>query len=337
MITILQLVGLGNTNDVLFLGTDKSGEQRHLEIENISPLLETLDPSRFRHRKLLYGGMENPINLSLTPNIVYNSISDTDRCSRALDRAQHAAKSNPYPFINHPALIPNTRPDKLFQHVAAISGMTAPQCIRITPTSLKDVRTALKENGMTAPLIFKEAETAPGQENDFLLNSMDDLHDLERFAFDGRAYYVTHFIDYRSKDGLYRTYRFYVIGSKILPGHLIISDQWQIQNDLQAHAGMDDKRSTLEKEEKEFLKTYQKKRLPALVALQEKMGLDFYALDCSFDAKGDLILFKVDGGAHYFDTTKEEGYYSSKQLTRYREAVETMIVNKLDKQKVSHG
>ena len=336
MITILQLMALGDSNEVKMLRTDEHGAQKHLEIDKVSPLLEPLDPNRFRHRKLLYGGVDNPISLNITPQLVYNSISDPDRCSRGLDRAQHAAKSNPYPFINHPAAVPNARADNLSQIAGDVESLTVPKCIRITPRSLDGLRTALDENTMTPPLLFKEAGTEPERANRFLLESMEQIHELERFAFDGRAYYVKPFVDYCSNDGLYRKYRFFVIGSKILPGHLIISDQWAIENDLQAHTGLQNQMAAIQKEEQAFLKAYQKKRLPALIALQEKLGLDYYAVDCSLDADGGLLIFKVDCGAHVFDSTKEEGYYSAKQLSRFNEAVETMLLNKLNNLQVKH-
>lgn len=336
MITILQLMALGDSNEVKMMRTDEHGAQKHLAFDKVSPLLEPLDPNRFRHMKLLYGGVNNPIHLNIRPQLVYNSISDPDRCSRGLERAEHAAKSNPYPFINHPALIPNIRADNLATIASSIEGVTVPRCLRITPRSLAELRTALDENALTTPLLFKEAGAEPEYSEPFLLENRDAFHQLERFAFDGRAYYVTPFIDYRSSDGLYRKYRFFVIGNKILPGHLIISDQWKVKDDLQAHSGFQNQKPVIDKEEQTFLKNYQKKRLPALIALQEKLGLDYYGVDCSLDDKGELFLFGIDCNAHYLDETKEEGYYSAKQKTRFNEAVETMLLNKLKQSQVTH-
>ena len=328
MITILQLMALGNDNEVQFITTDESGEKRFLEIDKVMPILEPLNPGRFRHRKLLYGGLNNSININISPDLVYNSISDPDRCSKALERVQHAAKSNPLPFINHPDIIVNTRPDKLFQIAVHIEGITVPKCIRITPNSLSEVLTLLEKYTLNAPFIFKEAGTNPENKNSFFLESAEDIHQLERFAFDGRAYYVTQFYDYRSKDALYRKYRFFVIGNKIVPGHLIISAQWYITDDMQAHESIKHDLSVIVKEEKSFLKAYQKKRIPALITLQKKMGLDFYAIDCSIDEKGEVLLFNIDCEAHYFERVKKEHYYNDKQIHRYNEAVETMILNK---------
>ena len=329
MVTILQLAGLNDRNEVLLINTDKSGQKRFLDIDKVSPLLEPLNPQLFRHRKLLYGGVKSNWNVDIKPNIVYNSIGDPDRCSRSLERAQQASKSNPFPFINHPDLIVNVRADRLYELTKDIEGVTSPKCLRVTPYSLNELENALIQNGLSVPFIVKEVGTDPEVQNSFLLEDADEFYKLERFAFDGRAYYVTQFYDYRSKDDLYRKYRFFVMGNKILPGHLIVSREWYIVDDEHAHKTLNASLNTIEKEEKTFLKTYQKKRLPALLAIKEKVGLDFFAIDCSIDEKGEILLFNIDCEAHYFERVKNEGYYNEKQIQRYNEAVESMLLNKL--------
>lgn len=259
MVTILQLAGLGDRDEVLLINTDQNGQKRFLEIDKVSPLLEPLNPRRFRHKKLLYGGVKNSTNVDIQLNLVYNSISDPDRCSRALERVQNAAKQNPFPFINHPDLIPNVRADRLYELTKGIDGGISPKCLRVTPRSLAELQEALRQNSLTVPFIMKEAGTDPESPNSFLLKEADPFHKLERFAFDGRAYYVTQFYDYRSPDSLYRKHRFFVMGNKILPGHLIVSTQWHIVDDRTAHKALEETLFDIEKEEKAFLKTYQKK------------------------------------------------------------------------------
>jgi len=184
MISILQLAGLDDANELLLATTDESGQRRFLEFDWLSPLLEPLDPKRFRHRILLYGGLKNPISLNITPDLVYNSVSNPDRCSQALKQAQHAAKNNPYPFINHPAIVSNTRADNLFRIAASINDMIVPKCIRITPNSLSNLRSTLNVGALSAPLLFEEAGTSSNSKNSFLLEKMEDVHRLECFAFD---------------------------------------------------------------------------------------------------------------------------------------------------------
>lgn len=329
MITILQMVGLGNSNEVLLVTTDDSGQKRFLEIPQLSPLLEVLNPQRFRHKKVLFGGESSNIKIEIAPNLIYNSVGDPDRCSQVLQRLQRESKQNEFPYINHPDNVSRVRPDNLYLLAKDIEGLEAIKTLRITPRSLAEVKALLEKHDIGAPFIVNEAGLEPEQSKCYLFKKNDDIHDLERFAFDGRAYYIRPFYNYRSKDRLYRKYRFFVIGDKILPGHLIISKEWYIKDDIEAHKDLKNKISTIEAEEKAFLKKYQKKRSPALLSLKEKLGLDFFAVDCSITEKGNIILFNVDCEAHYFDRCKKEGYYLSKQIQRFNEAVETMVVNKL--------
>ena len=328
MITVLQLTALSNTNEVLLVTTDESGQKRFLEIDRISPLLEPLNPSLFQHKKLLHGGVNNPISINIDPDIIYNSVCDPDRCSKALHIVQKAAKENPFPFVNHPDLIDNLREDKLYELSKDIDGLLSPKCIRATPHSLSELQNILQQHAFTPPFLVKEAGTEPELKNQYLFKEGDDFHLLERFAFDGRAYYIKKFHDYSSEDTLFRKYRFFIIGNKILPAHLIVSKQWKVSNDHQAHQDIRDINAIL-KEEKEFLKRYQKKRTPPLIKLQKKLQLDFYAVDCAINPQGELLLFGIDGAAHYSEDIKDDGYYTAKQIERYNEAVETMLINKL--------
>ncbi|WP_345972107.1 hypothetical protein [Sulfurimonas diazotrophicus] len=337
MTTILQLAGLPDSNEIVLETTDEAGARRFLDFAWLSPLLEPLDPARFRHLKLLYGGAENPISVNIRPDVVYNSISDPERCSHALDRAQHAAQSNPYPFINPPANIPRIRSDRLSETVAPLKGITMPKTVRLTPHSLSDVSNTLERSGLRPPLLFREAAAYPERPNHFILESFDDLHALERFPFDGRAYYASAFTDYRSPDGLYRLYRFYVIGDTLLPGHLILSDQWHIRNDAEAHRGLKSKMTGILNEEKAFLKQFRKKSFPALYVLKQQLGLDYFAVECTIDKKGELLLFGIDCNGHYADGTKMQGYYSTKELAQFNQAVEKMLLDKRPAAKGYHA
>lgn len=328
MTTILQLAGLPDSDEIVLDTTDKTGVRRFLDISWISPLLEPLDPTRFRHLKLLYGGLENPINVNIRPDVVYNSIGEPDRCSNALDHARHAAAHNPYPIINDPANIPNIRADRLCSIAAGLKGIRMPKTIRLTPQSLAEVRETFEANALTPPLLFKEASTDPERPNVYRLEHTEDLEALERFAFDGRAYYASAFTDFHSPDSLYRLYRFFVIGDTVLPGHLIVSDHWYIRSDVQAHETLGEALPGILKEEKDFLKKFRNPKLPVLPRLRRALGLDCFAADCALDEKGELLLFRIVCEAHYADGTKTEGYYGAKEKARFNEAVEAMLLSK---------
>lgn len=329
MITLLQLVGLGDNDDVLFVGTRDNGQKRMIDIDKVSPLLEPLDPKKFRHRKILYGGLNSNYKVDINPDIVFNSISDPDRCSHTLKTVQDESRNNPFAYINHPNSIPDLRQNRLFEITQNIQGLRMPKCVRCTPKARDELISIIHTNDLQLPLIISEAGTDPHNKNSFFFNDLEQACQLERFAFDGRAYYLKEFVDYRSTDNLYRKHRFFVIGTKIIPGHLIISDQWNIVDDAKAHKNLMPNIDKIIREEKQFLKKYHNNTPLALKTLSERINLDFYAIDCSIDNKGDVLLFKLDAEAHYFERTKHQSYYHQKQIDYYNKAVESMILDKM--------
>jgi hypothetical protein len=332
MITLLQLVGLGNSNHVRLAKTDVFGYERFLEIENISPLLEILHPKYFKHKKLLYGGKVNVLKMDISPDIIYNSISDPDRCSDVLKDVIEDAQDNPFPYINHPKNVYKTKSDKTYQLSKNIDKLNAIKTICVNPLSLKELVTLLATHDIRAPFRIKEAGKEWGEVNHYIFKESDDVSSLERFAFDGRAYYISPYVDYSSEDGLFRKYRFFLIGEKIIPGHLIISNQWYIKNDRQAHVEIDKELlSIVIKEEQAFLQNNDSYDLKPLFELKSLLDLDFCGVDCYIDDNGIMGLFSISCSRHYFDTSKEENYYSKKQIHTFNKAVEAMILSKINK------
>jgi len=335
MITILQLTGLSDRDEVLFIKTDGHGQKRFLLVDRVSPLLEPLDPQQFQYKRLLYGGISSDSRIEIQPHAIFNSIGDPDRCSHTLKRVQQIAKKNDFPYINHPDYIPNIRLEYLYKVSREIEGLIVPRSLRIAPTSLSNLQAKLHEQGLEAPYIIKEVGTDPDRKNSFLVQQTSDIHELERFAFDGRTYEVTQYHEYRSTDGFYRKQRFFVIGDTLYPGHLIISEHWHVTNDQDAHQTWSRQQKKLFKEEKHFLKQYQSRQFSALLSLKEHTGLDFFAVDCHILEDESILLFGIDCEAHYFENVKENGYYNDKQIQRYNHAVEMMIIKKIELRKES--
>src|SRR5439155_1080338 len=80
---------------------------------------------------------------------------------------------------------------------------------------------------LTPPFLFRQVGSHGGQDL-ALVGDRDDLDRLEQFALDGRDFYVTEFVDFRSPDGLYRKYRVLVIDGVPYAKHMIASDSWNI-------------------------------------------------------------------------------------------------------------
>lgn len=329
MVRVLQLLALNDDNTVLMKHSGTNGEKRLLQVGTPFPLIEHLNPKNFVHKKLIIGGVNNPFITNLEADVIVNAIGDADRFAHALEKLDHTAYVNYPVVINHPHAVHNTCPDKLYTLLEHSETLLHPKTVKIQPKSLDEVKAALQENEIRTPFICKEASSPTGRCKRVLVKCDDDLYQLEQFAFDGRDYYLSQFIDYRSKDGLYRKYRFYVIGNKIIPGFLIVSKQWEIHNDEQAHQELLKALPAIEEEEKNFLKQFKKKTLHLFKEIKEKTLLDYFAVDCTFDKQNKPVIFKVSTEKHFLSDEKKMGYYSQKQINALFESYENMLIEKL--------
>jgi glutathione synthase/RimK-type ligase-like ATP-grasp enzyme len=333
MTTILQIRAIGNENEVGLIRTDDSGERRTIQIEGQVPLLDVLRPGFFHIHTLLDGGENFRLDTLPDPALVYNAIHEPDRCSEALERARNATNAHPgLPVINDPEAVLRTTPERLWGMMQEIQTVKIPKSIRIRPRSLAQFQAETEHLQLVPPYIVKEAGTRPGRSNRFLVASDEDVAALERFAFDGRDYFVTEFIDYRSADGYFRKYRYYVIGDRLIPGHLIISAQWLITGDEAAHQTLGTDTARLLEEEKSFLTQSPAGYLEALEQIRRRSGLDYFAIDFALDHSAMPMIFNIDCGRHYFSREKRERYYTDEQIRDFNHAVEMMIMKKLQQQ-----
>ncbi len=108
------------------------------------------------------------------------------------------------------------------------------------------------------------------------------------------AFYVCPFVDYAGPDRLYRKQRIALIRGKPYPCHLAISEHWMVHY---LSAGMAEN-ATRRAEEARFMATFDEsfaaRHAAAFAALYERLGLDYFAIDCAELADGRLLLFEAD-------------------------------------------
>ncbi len=150
------------------------------------------------------------------------------------------------------------------------------------------------------------------------------------------AYYAAHttiprftvapFVDYRSEDGLWRKYRVIFVDGAAYPLHLAIHDDWAI---WYYNARMQD--CTIKQaEERRFLADLRTAvPPPALLALRQlaqRVGLDYFGLDCGIMPDGRLLVFEVETGMIVHDRTPDHAAPAHPDPSlRIRHAVERLI------------
>ncbi|OOZ38189.1 hypothetical protein BOW52_09100, partial [Solemya elarraichensis gill symbiont] len=194
----------------------------------------------FEHHSLVLGGSRPKRADIPRVDFAFNYISDPDLSSKALEAAIEFIDSNGIPCLNHPARVKQTSRDGLYLHFGHMDGIVIPKTLRVAPHYCSDIQEIIEKGDISLPIIVRPAGGHDG-ENMLLLKSLNDIHMLECFAFDGRDYFLIELHDYRNDDGLFRKYRMLSIGGNLYPRHLIIDNEWNIHGKSRYNVMRDNK------------------------------------------------------------------------------------------------
>ena len=107
-------------------------------------------------------------------------------------------------------------------------------------------------------------------------------------------FYLSPFIDYSSRDGLFRKLRIAVIDGQPFVAHMAISDHWMVHYLNAGMAELPARRA----EEAAMMATFDiyfaRRHAEAFRLLGERIGLDYFAIDCAEDQQGRLLIFEAD-------------------------------------------
>jgi tetratricopeptide (TPR) repeat protein len=224
--------------------------------------------------------------------IVVNLISDADQAESVLPLAARLAAKLAKPVVNDPDKIRHTTRDAVAKLLPGIPGCVIPGILRLdagTDVSEAALKSRLR---FSFPLLARPAGTHGG--DDF--EKIDDLESLAAFLA-GRAasdHYVIEYIDYGSRDGHFRKYRFIFVGEEILPYHLAIGTDWKLHHD---NTDMVD-HPWMQQEEAAFLENpgtvFSPAHYEVLHAIRRRVRLDYFGIDCALDGHGNLVVFEVN-------------------------------------------
>lgn len=285
--------------------------------------LSDLTPGKFQTRQIWLGGIR-PDNLipRLRSRPLVNYIADVDSLSHALAQAARIVEQagNP-PCFNPPGLVARTRRDLVSENLADVPGIRVPRTVRLEPNTPEDFASAARSHRLTFPLIVRLAGDHNGIST-ILVDKPGQWDAIHALPWQGRAVYLTEFVDYRDVDGLYRKHRIMMVGGKPYLSHVYISDQWMAHR----RTHLADKNA----EEQQRLAVFDEKVLPhvkpVLDAIHRRLGLDYYGLDLHIGEDGSMILFEANAAMNYLNTGKSAQPYRAPYHARVRQAIEVRLM-----------
>lgn len=290
-IKIVHLMGIDDSNkvEVLFLSPDPN--KIRFRFKGNAHLLPLVNPENVEIYPLTIGGMKMlPLTVPKA-DIILNCICNSDSNQKSLKAALNILNTLNIPVFNHPSSILKTGRESISALLQDTEGVVVPKTIRIKPRSLSDVVIIIESGEIQFPFLFREAGFHAGQALEFISGS-DDMELLEKFAMDGREFYMTNFVDYRSQDGLFRKYRVIVVGGKAFPRHMIIGPDWKLHSESKKL--LMNQSEDLMREEEEFLKHFSSTDQRIFDFLYRRLNLDYFGIDFSYDARGQIIVFEIN-------------------------------------------
>ena len=255
--------------------------------------------------------------------------SDSEECRDALSRIDQLAARWPRPLLNPPRRICNLDRDKLHRVLGGIDGLEIPATIGVSRAQLLDVSHSTRALAEIAidfafPVIVRPRGSHAGAG----LARVDDRVALRRYLEQRpeQEFFIARFVDYASDDGLFRKYRIVVIDGRPYACHLAIADRWDI---WYLNAGMS-LSAAKRLEEEAFMRSFDagfaRRHQAALCGVADRIGLDYFTVDCAETKNGSLLIFEADNTAIVHDMDPPDIFpYKLPQMRKVFDAFAVML------------
>lgn len=255
--------------------------------------------------------------------------SDSDECREALAIVDQMAARWPRPLLNPPHLVGNLDRDKLHGLLGGIEGLDIPATLGASRAQLSEVaRSEMSLADIAAELGFPVIVRPRGSHAGVGLAKVDDRLAMSAYL-EGRPeqeFFISRFVDYASEDGQFRKYRVVFVDGRAFACHMAIADRWDI---WYLNAGMSES-AAKRLEEATFMHTFDagfgRRHRTTLTGVAERIGLDYFTIDCAENKRGDLLIFEADNTAVVHNMDSPELFpYKPPQMRAIFEAFAAML------------
>ncbi len=265
-------------------------------------------------------------------DVALMAIGEADETREILERLSGLSARWSTPVLNEAGAVLDLSRDRLWRRLEGIAGLTVPPTVRATGEDLSAV--ALGERalgevlpGGAYPLIVRPVGSHAGKG----LQRVEDGAQLLAYLLESRleTAYVSPFVNYASADGGYRKYRIAFLDGRPFVAHMAVGDHWMVHY---LNAGMAESEAKRAEEAAcmaGFDEGFAARHAAAFEAMTERLGLDYYAIDCAETPDGDLLLFEADVSMIVHALDPVDLYpYKRPQMARLFEAFEAMLRKK---------
>jgi tetratricopeptide (TPR) repeat protein len=295
-----------------------------------TPIETLLDDTVFQ-RTVVIADFFDPATALPRHQLIVNGIGDAEVSQPALMAAKRLIAQSSAMVLNRPCAVLATGRCENALRMAALPGVRTAATVLLPYAVLAEERgaEALAERGFRFPLLLRAPGFHMGKHFVRVERAAElavRVATLPGAGVEGAELLAIELLDARGADGSWRKYRVMMVGGRLYPLHLAISQNWKIHYFNADMADRPDHRA----EEARFLADMEgalgTKAVRALEAVQATLGLDYGGADFGVDAQGNLLLFEANAAMVVEQPDKDERWdYRRSAVARIHAAVMDLL------------
>ena len=228
--------------------------------------------------------------------VLLNLITEPEQNAKTLETLRKLLRGVRGKVINRPEAVLRSTRDQVAKALTGVPGLVVPQTVRLNGRKPAIAAGALARSGLEPPIILRQVGTHSGK-----IVGLFDRSDEAVAALTPGAHVATQFVDFAGADGLYRKYRAFFIGERIVLRHMLVSDYWNVHAKDRArfmaeHPGtVAEERALIESDD-----PFPPDILQVLDAVRARIPLDFFGMDYGVTRSDDVVLFEANATMSFF-------------------------------------
>ena len=253
-----------------------------------------------------------------------NLVTDPDQNPKVLANIQKLLRTFTGRIVNRPGAVLRSTRDQVARMLAGIPGLVVPKAIRLGNAKPEFAARTLARAGLHFPVLLRRAGTHTGE----FIGLFDNAEDASQALAPAGDHIATEFVDFSSADGLYRKYRVFFVGDRLIFRHMLVSDHWNVHAD--DRTGFMASRPELLAEEERVLASasggLSAEGVDTLHRVNERMPLDYFGMDFGVVPSGQLLLFEANATMNFFPFLSDPRFaYVKQSLQPARNAMHDLI------------
>jgi len=239
-------------------------------------------------------------------DVLLVALSEADENHALLSWLEPVLATWPKPVINAPQYIPNTGREAASRLLQDVPGLLIPPTLRASRGDMEAIATGITRlpdlfEETEFPVILRPVGSHAGRD----LGKMDSPQEIARYLSHVKEseFFLSRFVDYSGKDGLFRKMRVALIDGKPFACHMGVSSNWMIHY---LNAGMYEEAWKREEEARfmDEFDAFAERHRSALEAIYRRTQLDYLCIDCAETPDAQLLIFEIDHAmvVHAMDT-----------------------------------